>query len=90
MAESYFAKLVSSREECVYRVNGTNPKGLRCWYYVLVDKAKLQKFNNALASGQGTLDIEVYGKILAFGEGSEPTDAFKKELEKKYGITLVA
>lgn len=90
MTKKHFAKVVSGRGECVYLVNGTNTKGTRCWYYVLVDKAKLKKFNDVLESGKGALDVEAYGKILAFGEGSEPPASTKKELEEKYNIMLVA
>jgi hypothetical protein len=57
------------RAKLLYLVRGKD-NGRPGWHYVLIDKPKLQRFQQALKTG--SFDVSHYGKIIDSGWGQSP------------------
>ncbi len=58
--------------------------GRNAWYYVLVDRPKVQLFLKAL--NNDIIHLEEYGKILYSAYGDEPPAEITTKLKEEYGI----
>ncbi len=69
--------------ELIYLVKGIDA-GRNAWYYVLVDRLKVQLFLKAL--NDEIIHLENYGKILHSAYGDEPPEDITVSLKEEYGI----
>jgi hypothetical protein len=69
--------------ELIYLVKGIDA-GRNAWYYVLVDRLKVQLFLKAL--NDEIIHLENYGKILHSAYGDEPPEEITVSLKEEYGI----
>ncbi len=69
--------------DLIYLVKGIDA-GRNAWYYVLVDRLKLQLFLKAL--NDDIIHLENYGKILYSAYGDEPPSDITDKLKEEYGI----
>ncbi len=69
--------------EQIYLVKGIDA-GRNAWYYVLVERLKVQLFLKAL--NDDIIHLENYGKILFSAYGDEPPADITGELKSEYGI----
>ena len=69
--------------ELIYLVKGVDA-GRNAWYYVLVERPKLQLFLKAL--NDDIIHLEKYGKILYSAYGDEPPAEITGKLKAEYGI----
>ncbi len=69
--------------ELIYLVKGVDA-GRNAWYYVLVDRIKVQLFLKAL--NDDIIHLENYGKILFSAYGDEPPEEITNKLKEEYGI----
>ncbi|MBL6664572.1 MAG: hypothetical protein ISQ34_01875 [Rickettsiales bacterium] len=69
--------------ELIYLVKGVDA-GRNAWYYVLVDRLKVQLFLKAL--NDDIIHLEEYGKILFSAYGDEPPEEITGKLKDEYGI----
>jgi hypothetical protein len=69
--------------ELIYLVKGIDA-GRNAWYYVLVERLKLQLFLKAL--NDDIIHLENYGKILYSAYGDEPPADVTDKLKEEYGI----
>jgi hypothetical protein len=67
----------------IYLVKGIDD-GRNAWYYVLVDRLKVQLFLKAL--NDEIIHLENYGKILFSAYGDEPPSEITDQLKEEYGI----
>lgn len=70
--------------ELIYLVKGIDA-GRNAWYYVLVDRLKVQLFLKAL--NDEIIHLENYGKILHSAYGDEPPEEVTLSLKDEYGIS---
>ncbi len=85
--KSFTSAVLASRASLLYRVDGSN--GARCyWAYVLVDEPKLAQFKLAVEAGD--IEVQAFGKILAWGQGEEPPMNVARDLKTTYGFDLIA
>lgn len=70
--------------ELIYLVKGVDA-GRNAWYYVLVDRLKVQIFLKAL--NDDIIHLEEYGKILFSAYGDEPPEEITGKLKEEYGIS---
>ncbi|MDX2083148.1 MAG: hypothetical protein SFV53_04085 [Rickettsiales bacterium] len=70
--------------ELIYLVKGIDA-GRKAWYYVLVDRLKVQLFLKAL--NDEIIHLENYGKILFSAYGEEPPEDITSSLKDEYGIS---
>lgn len=78
---SFSAKLKSSRSELVYLVSGVDA-GLPAWYYVHMEKSKLQLFK---ARNKDSSNLTDYGTILYSGWGEEPPTDIRQKIKEQFG-----
>lgn len=69
--------------DLIYLVKGIDA-GRNAWYYVLVERLKLQLFLKAL--NDDIIHLENYGKILYSAYGDEPPADITNKLKDEYGI----
>lgn len=69
--------------ELIYLVKGIDA-GRNAWYYVLVERLKLQLFLKAL--NDEIIHLENYGKILYSAYGDDPSAEITTKLKDEYGI----
>lgn len=69
--------------ELIYLVKGVDA-GRNAWYYVLVERLKVQLFLKALSDE--IIHLENYGKILFSAYGDEPPEDITQALKEEYGI----
>ena len=69
-----------------YLIRGTD-RGREAWYYLLVDKHKVDDFKAKLATME-TIDIEEYGKVLDSGYGKYPPKDIERMIYLQYGDTV--
>jgi hypothetical protein len=69
--------------DLIYLVKGIDA-GRNAWYYVLVERLKLQLFLKAL--NDDIIHLENYGKILYSAYGDEPPADITNKLKEEYGI----
>lgn len=69
--------------ELIYLVKGVDA-GRNAWYYVLVERLRLQLFLKAL--NDDIIHLENYGKILYSAYGDEPPADITDRLKEEYGI----
>jgi hypothetical protein len=67
----------------IYLVKGVDA-GRNAWYYVLVERNKVQLFLKAL--NDDIIHLENYGKILYSAYGDEPPAEITNKLKEEYGI----
>ena len=67
----------------IYLVKGIDA-GRSAWYYVLVEKLKVQLFLKALTNE--IIQLEQYGKVLYSAYGSEPPSSITQLIKNEYGI----
>lgn len=70
--------------ELIYLVKGIDA-GRNAWYYVLVDRLRVQLFLKAL--NDEIIHLENYGKILHSAYGDEPPEEVTLSLKEEYGIS---
>ena len=70
--------------ELIYLVKGIDA-GRNAWYYVLVERLKVQLFLKAL--NDEIIHLENYGKILFSAYGDEPPVSVTDQLKEEYGIS---
>lgn len=81
---SFVSSFFASRPDCIFLVKGKDTTNRAAWYYVLVDKAKKDIFENI--DGNQPLNLSHYGTILFSGYGEEPPLEMKKRMEEEYGF----
>lgn len=69
--------------DLIYLVKGIDA-ARNAWYYVLVERLKLQLFLKAL--NDDIIHLENYGKILHSAYGDEPPVEVTNKLKEEYGI----
>lgn len=72
-----------SMADLIYLVKGVDA-GRNAWYYVLVERLKVQLFLKAL--NDDIIHLENYGKILFSAYGDEPPQEITDKLKAEYGI----
>ena len=72
-----------SKADLIYLVKGVDA-GSNAWYYVLVERLKLQLFLKAL--NDDIIHLENYGVILYSAYGDEPPADITKKLKDEYDI----
>ncbi len=75
--------LKKMQAELIYLVKGIDA-GRNAWYYVLVDRLKLQLFLKAL--NDEIIHLENYGRILYSAYGDDPSIEITAKLKEEYGI----
>lgn len=71
----------------VHKLKAKDTTGRWAYYFVLVTADREADFLNAI-EGDGNVDLELYGKVIASCYGEEPDQNTKALLHEKYGFIV--
>jgi hypothetical protein len=83
---SLFDSYVASSGIRIHKLRAKDTTGRWAYYFVLVEK-ELDTAFLAVSEGEGTLDLEDYGYVVASCYGEQPTDEIRDMLYEKYGFS---
>ena len=84
---SYTEKLIARSGHLIHKFKAKDTTGRWAYYFVYVPAGKEQLFLKAI-DGDGTVDLEKYGKVIASCYGEAPTPEIKALLKEKYDFTV--
>jgi hypothetical protein len=80
-------RLIAGQGHLIHKLKAKDTTGRWAYYFVLVIEAREPAFLKAI-EGDGTIDLEDYGKVVASCYGEEPTAEVKEYLKSKYGFDV--
>jgi hypothetical protein len=83
---SYLTKVISSRGECFFKYLAKDHTGKDAWYFVMVDKPRVDAFSK-IKAGQA-INLGEYGKVIASGYGTTPPESAFEDIASTYGVTF--
>jgi len=84
---SFMDKEIARSGHLIHKLKAKDTTGRWAYYFVYVQAAKERLFLKAI-EGDGTVDLEKYGKVIASCYGEEPTQEIKDFLKEKYGFSV--
>jgi hypothetical protein len=80
-------RLISTQVNLIHKLKAKDTTGRWAYYFVLVNRSREAAFFESIR-GDGMIDLEDFGKILASCYGEEPTEEVKTFLYEKYGFRV--
>lgn len=80
-------RIMAKRGHLIHKLKAKDTTGAWAYYFVYVPSYRERHFLKAI-EGNGTVDLEEYGKIIGSCYGEEPSDYLKNELREKYGFEI--
>lgn len=80
-------RYVAERGHLIHKLKAKDASGRWAYYFVLVEPEREAAFMAAIG-GDGTLDIEDYGRVVASSYGEVPTEKVRQYLKDKYGFEV--
>jgi len=71
----------------IHKLKARDNTGRWAYYFIFVEPENELAFMNAI-KGDGTVDLEDYGKLVASSYGEQPTQIVKDYLKEKYGFDI--
>ncbi len=71
----------------IHKLKAKDSTGRWAYYFVLVDPHREKEFSRAI-TGDGMLDLEQYGKIVASCYDEKPNEEVERFLREKYGFEM--
>lgn len=89
MAEerSFVDKIIAKKAHLVHKLKAKDSTGRWAYYFILVEAPREKGFMEAIG-GDGMIDLEEFGKVIASCYGEEPNDDVKKFLKEKYDFEV--
>jgi len=84
---SFVDQIVAKKGHLIHKLKAKDTTGRWAYYFVLVEPPREAQFLKAI-KGDGTVDLEEYGKIIASCYGEEPSEEVRIFLKDKYGFTV--
>jgi hypothetical protein len=78
---------VSHMGHCIHKLKAKDTTGRWAYYFVLVEPQHEPAFLEAIA-GDGTVDLEDYGRVVASCYGEKPTQEVRDYLKEKYNFDV--
>jgi hypothetical protein len=84
---SFVDKLIAKKGHLIHKLKAKDSTGRWAYYFVLVEPQRESAFMKAI-DGDGMIDLEDFGKVIASCYGEEPNDETKTFLKEKYGFEV--
>lgn len=84
---SFMDKEIARSGHLIHKLKARDSTGRWAYYFVYVQAANERLFLKAIA-GDGIVDLEKYGKVIASCYGEEPTAEVKAFLKEKYDFVV--
>ena len=78
---------VARRGHCIHKLKAKDTTGRWAYYFVLVEPDLEASFLTAI-EGDGTLDLESFGRVVASSYGETPTEEVKRYLKEAYNFDV--
>ncbi|GAA3977466.1 hypothetical protein [Mucilaginibacter dorajii] len=76
-------RIISRKGDLIHKLKAKDTTGRWAYYFVLVPASREAAFLHSI-EGDGTIDLEHYGKVVASCYGESPTQEVKDYLKEKY------
>ncbi len=84
---SFLDRLISREGHCVHRLKARDTTGRWAYYFVHVPPNKEKAFMTAVC-GNGTIDLEDFGIVIASNYGEGPTAETCALLKQRFGFDV--
>lgn len=82
---SFADQEIAKQGHLIHKLKAKDTTGRWAYYFVLVPKAKESAFLSAIG-GEGTIDLEDFGRVIASCYGQKPTQEIVDMLRERYGF----
>lgn len=84
---SFVDQIIAKKGHLIHKLKAKDSTGRWAYYFVLVEAPREAAFLESI-KGDGTVDLEEYGKVIASCYGEEPTQEVKDFLKERYGFEV--
>lgn len=84
---SFVDQIIAKKGHLIHKLKAKDSTGRWAYYFVLVEAPREAAFLKAI-EGDGSVDLEEYGKVIASCYGEAPTEEVKTFLKEKYGFEV--
>jgi hypothetical protein len=84
---SFVDQIIAKKGHLIHKLKAKDSTGRWAYYFVLVEAPRETAFLESI-KGDGTVDLEEYGKVIASCYGEEPSDEVKDFLKERYGFEV--
>jgi hypothetical protein len=84
---SFVDQIIAKKGHLVHKLKAKDSTGRWAYYFVLVEAPREAAFMKAI-EGDGMIDLEDFGKVIASCYGEEPNPEIKAMLKDKYGFEV--
>lgn len=84
---TFVDQIIAKKGHLIHKLKAKDTTGRWAYYFVLVEAPREQAFLKSI-EGDGIIDLEDYGKVIASCYGEEPNQEIKDFLKEKYGFDV--
>ncbi len=84
---SFVDQIIAKKGHLIHKLKAKDSTGRWAYYFVLVEPQRETAFMSAI-DGDGMIDLEDFGKVVASCYGEEPNEETKTFLKDKYGFDV--
>lgn len=84
---SFVDQIIAKKGHLIHKLKAKDSTGRWAYYFVLVEAPREAQFLKAI-KGDGMVDLEEFGKIIASCYGEEPSEEVRTFLKEKYGFEV--
>lgn len=84
---SFVEREIAKRGHHVHKLKAKDSSGRWAYYFILVEPHRASQFMKAL-EGNGMIDLEDYGRVIASNYGEEPSQEVREMLKRRYGFDV--
>lgn len=84
---TFVDQIIAKKGHLIHKLKAKDTTGRWAYYFVLVEAPREQAFLKSI-EGDGIIDLEDFGKVIASCYGEEPSQEIKDFLKDKYGFEV--
>ena len=84
---SFAEREIARKGHLIHKLKAKDSTGRWAYYFVLVDPVKERQFIKAI-EGEGMIDLENFGEVIASNYGEEPSDDVLQMLKERYDFDV--
>lgn len=84
---SFADREIGRRGHHIHKLKAKDSTGRWAYYFVLVEPTKDRAFLAAIR-GEGMINLDDYGRVIASNYGDEPSLEVKRMLKERYGFDI--
>jgi hypothetical protein len=84
---SHVDEIIARSGHLIHKLKAKDTTGRWAYYFVYVESSKERAFLAAIG-GDGTIDLEHFGRVIASCYGETPTDEIRAFLKERYGFDV--